>query len=62
MQSSKKKIARKNKNVTPTGGLEPPTTWLRVKRSTDWARRAFHADLSSFFLLVPSMHIEHTIL
>ena len=25
---------------TPTVGLEPTTTWLRAKRSTDWARRA----------------------
>ena len=26
--------------VTPTGGLEPPTTGLKGQRSTDWARQA----------------------
>ena len=31
---------QKEKKEAPTVGLEPTTTWLRVKRSTDWARRA----------------------
>ena len=28
--------------LSPTAGIEPATTWLRVMRSTIWARRASH--------------------
>jgi hypothetical protein len=36
----KLKMIQKKPKKSPTVGLEPTTTRLRVLRSTDWARRA----------------------
>ncbi len=47
-QKTKKKIRRGNVGIEPNAGVEPATFWcpgtlgnVRVKRSTDWASRAF---------------------
>ena len=37
---------RQRQKEAPTVGLEPTTTWLRAKRSTDWARRALLINVS----------------
>ena len=36
----KKNTKTKKNEKTPVVGIEPTTTWLRVMRSTDWAKRA----------------------
>ena len=46
----------------PDGGLEPPTTWLKVKRSTDWANRVCtlsgirtHEEMNQQILSLPRL-------
>ena len=47
---------------TPDGGLEPPTTWLKVKRSTDWANQVCtlggirtHEEMNQQILSLPRL-------
>ena len=49
-------------SITPDGGLEPSTTWLKVKRSTDWANRVYtlggirtHEEMNQQILSLPRL-------
>ena len=51
-----------DKIFTLDGGLEPPTTWLKVKRSTDWANRVYtlggirtHEEINQQLLRLPRL-------